>query len=76
MSSFSGCGWIQEVREGNVEKQEKKNKMSNPILFMLNLALTSPAVGTVAVRATFYRNTLSLKDFDDFPAGAQNVWQR
>lgn len=57
------------------KKQEKKNKMSNPISIIFNLALPSPAVGTVAVRATFYRNTLSLRDSDDFPAGAQNVWQ-
>jgi len=54
--------------------------MNSPILIMFNLALLSPAVGTVAVRATYYRNTLtvhtSLRNSDDFPAGAQNVWQR
>lgn len=59
--------------ERNGEKsQEKKNKISNPILIKFNWALPSPAVGTVAVE----QHHQSLRNFDDFPAGVQNVWQR
>lgn len=62
-----------EERNGG-KRQEKKYKMSNPILIKFNLPLPSPAVGTVA--AEQHSTGLSLRNFDVFPAGVQNVWQR
>lgn len=62
-SSSSGCGCIQEEREGNGEKQEKKNKMSNPILIMFNLALPLPGCGYCSRKSNILQEYTKFEEF-------------
>lgn len=54
--------------------------MSNPILIMFNLALPLPGCGYCSHKSNILQEYTyiytSLRNSDDFPAGAQNVWQR
>lgn len=64
--SSSGCGYMRKEEE-TVEKRERgeKNKKSNTLLIKFSLAFLTRTVDTIAIRSTFYRNTLSLMTFPE-----------